>query len=270
MIKKPATLKKIYFASDFHLGLKTQKLSARERELIVCNWLDHISDSAEEILLVGDLFDFWFEYSSVVPKGFTRFLGKLAEISDSGVPVSVFTGNHDLWMFGYFEEELGVNVFHSPQYFEWYGKKFLVGHGDGLGPGDKGYKRVKKVFTNRFCQLLFSWLHPNIGVRIAHYWSGKSRESSGRDRFLGPDSEWLIQYSERKLQYHPEIDFFIFGHRHLPIDHTLSNGKSRYVNLGDWLKYFSYAEFDGKNLSLLQFDYRQPSERVFLEKKSRS
>lgn len=264
-----AALKKIYFASDFHLGLKTKNHSAKEREVLVCKWLDQISDSAVEILLVGDLFDFWFEYPSVIPKGYTRFLGRLAEISDSGIPVSIFTGNHDLWMFGYFENELGVKVFHRPQTFEWYGKKFLVGHGDGLGPGDKGYKRVKKVFTNRYCQWLFSWLHPNIGIWLAHYWSGKSRESSARDRFLGPDSEWLIQYCERKLESRPELDYFIFGHRHLPIDHTLSNNKSRYINLGDWLKYFTYAEFDGKNLNLLQFDHSKPGGRVFLEKKSK-
>ena len=245
--------KKVYFASDNHLGAPTQKLS-RPREQKFVQWLDTIKQDAAAIFLLGDLFDFWFEYKTVVPKGFTRTLGKLAEISDSGIPIYYFVGNHDLWMTDYFEEELGIPVFHKPQEFQLNDTSFFIGHGDGLGPGDKGYKRMKKVFTNPFFKWLFRWLHPDIGVKIAQYLSVKNKLISGDDdaKFLGEDKEWLAQYSKKKLE-EKHRDYFIFGHRHLPLEIAL-NDNSKYINLGDWISYYTYGVFDGLSFELKNHD----------------
>lgn len=246
-------MKKIYFASDFHLGIDARKSSA-ERERQVVRWLDQISADAREIFLVGDLFDFWFEYKTVVPRGYVRLLGKLAELSDAGVPIHFFIGNHDMWMFNYFEEELGIPVHRRPILREWDGKKFMIGHGDGLGPSDYGYKMLKKVFANPVCQWLFARLHPNFGVGLARYWSVRSRLAKPvKNQFLGAEKEWLVAYAERKLEQQ-DIDFFIFGHRHLPIDHVLKDGKSRYINLGEWMYHNSYAEFNGTDVQIKFFD----------------
>lgn len=241
--------KKVYFASDNHLGAPTRETSLpREKKFV--SWLDSIKDDAAAIFLIGDLFDFWFEYKTVVPKGFTRTLGKLAEIVDSGIPVYYFVGNHDLWMSGYFEDELGIPVFYKPQDFTIGNTSFFIGHGDGLGPGDKGYKRMKKVFTNPFFKWLFRWLHPDIGVKIAQYLSVKNKLISGDDdaKFLGEENEWLAIYSKKKLN-EKHRDFFVFGHRHLPLEITL-NENSKYINLGDWIQYYTYGVFDGTNLKL--------------------
>ena len=244
--------KKIYFASDNHLGAPDRH-SSRPREKKFVAWLDHVKQDAAAIFLLGDLFDFWFEYRTVVPKGFTRTLGKLAEITDSGIPVYYFVGNHDLWMNGYFEEELQIPVFHQPQQFQFNHTSFFIGHGDGLGPGDKGYKRMKKLFTNPVAKWFFRWLHPDWGVRLAQYFSVKNRLISGEDdiQFLGEDKEWLVQYAKRKLENN-HYDYFVFGHRHLPLEIDL-NGRSTYINLGDWISYFTYAVFDGVHLSLKEF-----------------
>ncbi|GAB4153467.1 MAG: UDP-2,3-diacylglucosamine diphosphatase [Winogradskyella sp.] len=244
--------KKIYFASDNHLGAPTMEAS-RPREKKFVAWLDDIKQDAAAIFLMGDLFDFWFEYKTVIPKGFTRTLGKLAEISDAGIPVYYFVGNHDLWMNGYFEDELNIPVFHTPQEFTFNNTSFFIGHGDGLGPGDKGYKRMKKVFTSPFFQWLFRWLHPDIGVRIAQYFSVKNRLISGDDdaKFLGEDNEWLVAYCKRKLE-EKHRDYFIFGHRHLPLDIELNN-TSKYINLGDWIQYYTYGVFDGESLQLRKY-----------------
>ncbi|WP_299363082.1 UDP-2,3-diacylglucosamine diphosphatase [Winogradskyella sp.] len=247
--------KKIYFASDNHLGAPTMEAS-RPREKRFVAWLDEIRHDAAAIFLIGDLFDFWFEYKTVVPKGFTRTLGKLAEIGDSGIPIYYFVGNHDLWMSGYFEEELGIPVYHKPQEFTFESttdhnrSTFFIGHGDGLGPGDKGYKRMKKVFTNPLFKWLFRWLHPDIGVKIAQYLSVKNKLISGDDdaKFLGEDNEWLAIYSKRKLQ-EKHRDFFVFGHRHLPLEIALSE-TSKYFNLGDWISYYTYGVFDGDQFEL--------------------
>ena len=200
------------------------------------------------------MFDFWFEYNYVVPRGFTRTLGKLAELTDSGIPVYYFVGNHDLWMRGYFEAELNIPVFHKPKSFQLNDKHFFIGHGDGLGPGDKGFKRMKKVFTNPVAKWFFRWLHPDLGVRMAQYFSVKNRLISGEEdvTFLGEEKEWLVQYATRKLQQQ-HYDYFVFGHRHLPLDIDLSS-TSKYVNLGDWITYFSYGVFDGASLSLEYFE----------------
>ena len=234
--------KKIYFASDQHLGAPTPKASLpREKKFVA--WLDTIKEDAGTIFLLGDLFDFWFEYKTVVPKGFVRVLGKLAELKDAGIDIYFFVGNHDLWMRDYFQKELNIPIFHKPQEFEINGKIFLIGHGDGLGPSDHGYKRMKKVFTFPFFKWLFRWLHPDIGVRLGHYFSVKNKLISGDEdaRFLGEENEWLALYCRRKLT-EKHYDFFVFGHRHLPLEIELNNS-STYINLGDWIQYFTYGEF---------------------------
>ncbi|MEX2589188.1 MAG: UDP-2,3-diacylglucosamine diphosphatase [Chitinophagales bacterium] len=242
--------KKVFFVSDIHLGTPDFK-SSREREIKLVQWFEHHETQAAAFYILGDLFDFWFEYSEVVPKGYVRILGKLADLRDKGIPVYFFTGNHDLWMFGYFEKELDIPVYKAPQRLEINNKKFLIGHGDGLGPEDHGFKRMKKIFTHPYCQKLFSFLHPDIGIKIANFWSRRSRLSNGEiplETFNGKENEWLYCYADKKLE-EEYFDYFIFGHRHLPLDLKVKN-KSQYINLGDWLNYYSYAEFDGENLTL--------------------
>jgi len=245
--------KKIYFLSDFHLGAP-DAASSLIREKKIIQFLDKIRHDAAEIFILGDLFDFWYEYKKVVPKGYVRILGKLAELSDSGIPLYFFVGNHDMWMNDYFQKELNIPVYFEPKEFSYNGKKFLIGHGDGLGPGDQGYKFIKKIFRNKACQWLFGILPPYIGMGIAGYFSRKSRAQTGQtdEVFLGEDKEWLIRYSKEVLQKQ-HFDYFIFGHRHLPLDIKL-NDKSRYLNLGDWIKYDSYAVFDGNDMALLYYN----------------
>lgn len=241
--------KKIYFASDQHFGAPTRKESLpREQKFI--RWLDVVKQDADAIFLLGDLFDFWFEYKTVVPRGFIRVLGKLAEIRDAGIPIYFFVGNHDLWMADYFEKELDIPVYHKPQEFMFSGKSFLIGHGDGLGPGDKGYKRMKKVFTNPFSKWLYRWFHPDLGVRLAQYLSVKNKLISGDEDvvFLGEENEWLVQYAKRKLES-KHYDFFLFGHRHLPMEIEVGEN-SKYINTGDWISHYTYAVFNGDELTL--------------------
>lgn len=244
--------KKVYFSSDNHLGAPTQELS-RPREKKFVQWLDEVKEDAAAVFLLGDLFDFWFEYKHVVPKGFVRVLGKLAEIRDSGIPIYFFVGNHDLWMNSYFEDELNIPVFHQPKEFIFNNKTFLIGHGDGLGPGDKGYKRMKKVFTNPFSKWLYRWFHPDLGVPLAQHLSVKNKLISGDDdaKFLGEENEWLVQYAKRKLES-KHYDYFVFGHRHLPM--SIEVGKdSTYHNLGDWINYYTYGVFNGNTFELKEY-----------------
>ena len=245
--------KKIYFLSDFHLGAPDHE-SSLVREKRIVRFLDEIKKDAQIIFILGDLFDFWYEYKKVVPKGFVRILGKLAELTDSGITIHFFVGNHDMWMNGYFEKELNIDVFYDPQEFEFNGKNFLIGHGDGLGPGDHRYKFIKKIFRNKFSQWLFGTLHPAAGIGLADYFSRKSRAATGSEdeRFLGEDKEWLILYCKDMLEK-KHFDFFIFGHRHLPIVFKL-NDQSVYINLGDWIKYNSYAVFENENMTLKYYE----------------
>jgi UDP-2,3-diacylglucosamine hydrolase len=241
---------KIYFASDFHFGVPDHA-SSRDRENLVVNWLDEIKKDASEIYLIGDIFDFWFEYSAVIPKGFIRFQGKLAELADSGIKITLFKGNHDMWMFDYFVKELGIQIISDELILERNGKKFYLHHGDGLGPGDAKYKILKKIFRSGFCQWLFARIHPNLGVGIAKKWSKHSRlQSSQKEEFQDLDKEWLVTYC-KGLLLKEHYDFLIFGHRHLPLDVRL--GESRYINLGEWMNFNSYAVFDGENLELRYF-----------------
>jgi UDP-2,3-diacylglucosamine hydrolase len=242
---------KIYFASDIHLGAGSYE-SSRQREDRFVRWLDSIKADAAEVFLMGDVFDFWFEYKTVVPKGYIRLLGKLAELTDNGVKLWMFKGNHDMWMFDYFVNELGATIITNELVIERGGKKFFLHHGDGLGPGDRKYKILKKFFRSKLCQWLFARLHPNLGIGIANRWSQNSRivNDKKEDRKVY-EQEWLVTYSKEVLKT-TYYDYLIFGHRHLPLDIQLT-GKSRYINLGEWINYNSYAEFDGEELSLKYF-----------------
>ena len=243
------TKTKTYFLSDFHLGAPNAAASlVREKKIVA--FLDEIKNDAAQIFIVGDLFDFWYEYKKVVPKGYVRILGKLAELTDAGIAIHFFVGNHDMWMKDYFEKELNIPVYFDPKEFTINNKQFLIGHGDGLGPDDKGYKFIKKVFRNKICQWLFGILPPRVGIGIADFFSRKSRAKTGstNEIFLGEEKEWLVIYCKEVLQKQ-HYDYFIFGHRHLPLDIQL-NEKSKYINLGDWIKYFTYAVFDGENTRL--------------------
>jgi len=244
--------KKIYFASDIHLGAPNFEESlVREKKFI--SWLDTVKKDAEAIFLVGDVFDFWFEYKEVVPKGFTRTLGKLAEISDLGVPIHFFVGNHDMWLTNYFEKELNLKVYNRSKVFTINNKKLFVSHGDGLGPGDNSYKRMKKIFKNPFFNWCFRCLHPDWGVKLGKYFSNKNRIKSSLEdlKFNGKENEWLTQYCRKKLK-NEHYDFFIFGHRHIPLEVEL-NSSSKYINLGDWITQFTYAVFDGSQISLEKY-----------------
>lgn len=245
--------KKLYFASDFHLGVP-DKRSSREREAKLVRWLEYIRSDAQGIYLLGDIFDFWFEYRTVIPKGFIRLQGKLAELRDAGIPVYFFTGNHDMWMFDYFPSELEIPVYRHPIVLETEKHRLLIGHGDGLGPGDFSYKILKRIFASPVAQWLFARIHPNLGMGIAHYWSRRSRISNQQreEKFKGEENEFLLQYC-RETEQHTHHDFYIFGHRHLPLD--LPVGKnSRYINLGEWVHFSTYAVYDGKTVQLLSFD----------------
>ena len=251
--------KKIFFASDFHLGVPNHEQSL-EREKRIVRWLDSVKHEAHSIYLMGDIFDFWFEYKHAIPKGFIRLQGKLAELTDSGIPVIFFTGNHDMWMFDYFTKELNIPIYRDPLELEINlptgqagNQKILIGHGDGLGPGDSFYKILKKFFNSSFCQWLFARIHPNLGIGIAQYWSRKSRISNIKreEKFQGEENEFLLTYC-KELEKTNHHDFYIFGHRHLPLDLKVSEN-SRYINLGEWVHFNTYGVYDGKQISLETF-----------------
>lgn len=243
--------KYIYFASDFHLGAPNHQESL-EREKRLVEWLNTIKPTAEALFLVGDIFDFWFEYKRAVPRGFTRFLGKISEFTDEGIPVHFFIGNHDMWIFDYLPKETGMIIHKGPYEVQWNEKKFFIAHGDGLGPGDWSYKFLRSIFRNPFSQWLFERIHPNLGIWIARKWSHSSRITNGEpDEFRGEDKEMLVQFSKKVLQ-NQHFDYFLYGHRHTPIDFRL-NSNSRYINLGDWIKHSTYAYFDGKEVYLEHF-----------------
>jgi len=244
---------KIYFASDFHLGVPTYTESL-EREKKIISWLDKIKEDAKSIYLLGDIFDFWFEYKAVIPKGFVRLLGKLAELSDNGTDIFLIKGNHDLWMYDYLPKEVGVKIIEDKTILSENGKIIFLAHGDGLGPGDFGYKIIKKIFTNKICQWVFARLHPNLGLGIAHFWSKRSRIANNKnpEQFLGEEKEWLVSYCKEKQKENP-VDYYIFGHRHLPLEIEIDL-KAKYINVGDWIHHNSYAVFDGENLMLKYFN----------------
>jgi UDP-2,3-diacylglucosamine hydrolase len=243
---------KIFFASDFHLGLNTGT-NPLEREKRIVNWLDNIAHEAREIYLLGDIFDFWWEYKLVVPRGFTRFLGKIAAITDSGIPVHFFTGNHDMWVGDYLTKECGIEIHTEPLTTSFNGKIFHLAHGEGLGTKNFGYKILLCIFRNKPLRVLYSAMHPSIGVGIGHRWSLNSRLGKGISlEFLGEEKEDLIRYAG-SVSAGEKIDYFIFGHRHLAMKYKMKDG-GEIVFLGDWIKHSSYAEWDGINLNLKMFD----------------
>jgi UDP-2,3-diacylglucosamine hydrolase len=247
---------KIYFASDFHLGIPDYE-SSLQRERMLVSWLDRVSSDAAEIFLMGDVFDFWFEYKTVVPKGYIRLLGKLAQLADEGIPIHLFTGNHDIWAFEYLQKEIGIQLHRHPETHLMMGKKFYLAHGDGLGPGDNGYKFLKKVFSNSLNQFLFRWLHPDIGAKMGLYFSSKSRlanmiKEDKKENLNRIENEMLYKYASGLLTGGLKADYFVFGHRHRPADVELNHG-CRMIILGDWLTNFTFAEFDGNTLELKYF-----------------
>ena len=243
--------KKIYFLSDAHLGLPPREKSLAREKLLV-QWLEEARKDAYEIYLLGDIFDYWFEYSKVVPRGFTRLLGKIAEITDTGITINFFTGNHDVWVFDYLPAETGINVFRQPLKIEINGKSFFIAHGDGLGNYDKGYNFIKSIFTNRVLQWLYARIHPNAATAFAHLWSKHSRLSKDASLpFQGEEKEFQVLFSKSILKQE-FFDFFVYGHRHLPLDIALGEN-SRFICLGDWFINFTYAVFDGKDMVLKSY-----------------
>lgn len=255
-MEQPLTVlsgKKIYFASDFHLGVPDAATSlAREKRIVA--WLSSIQHDAQAIYLLGDIFDFWFEYRHAIPKGFIRLQGKLAELRDAGMPIYFFTGNHDMWMFDYFVKELGIIIYREPLVLKTATQKLMIGHGDGLGPGDNFYKILKWFFNSGFCQWLFARIHPNLGISIAQYWSRKSRISNTKreEKFNGEENEFLLAYC-REVEKSEHHNYYIFGHRHLPLDLKVSE-TSRYINLGEWVHFNTYAVYDGTTVELKKYE----------------
>jgi len=247
------TKDKIYFASDFHLGSPNLEESHKREKLIV-QWLTEIEKDAKAIYLVGDIFDFWFEYKTVVPKGFVRLLGKIANITDNGTPVHLFVGNHDLWMKDYLETEIGVSIHHRNIIIEEGNKKLFIGHGDGLGDGDYFYKLLRKFFTSKICQWGFARLHPNFALTLAHAWSRSSRKSGEEANFISNEKEILFGYCQEQQKLNP-VDYYVFGHRHLPLELKVDD-KAKYINTGDWLQHFTYAVLESGNLNLKVYNIK--------------
>ncbi len=239
-----------YFISDAHLGVDSEITSDKREELMI-KWLDEIKEDALEISLVGDIFDFWFEFKHVVPRGFSRLLAKLRELSDSGIKIKYYTGNHDMWVFDYLPKAIGAELIRSTEIIEVDGKKLFVGHGDGLGSYDKKYNFLKKIFSAKFFQFLFRLVHPEISFRIALAWSSSSRKSHKYPDKIDHNEEWLVKYAKSVLKKQ-HIDYFIFGHRHIPIKIEIGENTD-FVNLGDWLINFTYAVYDGKGIELKSY-----------------
>lgn len=250
-------MKNVYFISDAHLGCLAVK-HRRQQERRLVRFLDEIKSRAGAIYMLGDMFDFWFEYQTVVPKGYTRFLGKISELTDMGIEVHYFTGNHDIWNLKYLEMECGVVLHRNPLTIEIGDQTFYLAHGDGLGDKDKKFMFIRNIFHNKFCQCAFRWLHPAIGVPFGRNWAKQSRlkhdaslrgDGGGDPPYQGEDKEPLVIFAKKYLSEHPEVDFFIFGHRHIELDLALTR-QTRVIILGDWIKQFTYAVYNGEQLYL--------------------
>ena len=243
---------RIYFASDLHLGMQPAEESLRREKLFV-EWLEEIRKDAKELWLLGDVFDYWFEYKKVVPRGFTRFLGALASLSDEGVEIHLIPGNHDIWIFDYLPSEINLKLHRKSLRKEWNGHSFHLGHGDGLHPGDMGYRALQGIFKNRLIQWFYARIHPNGSMAFAHWWSKKSRMKHGAlGSFKGVENEHQLQFSNKELEKHPHIEYFVFGHRHIPYDIRIAEN-SRVICLGDWIGKFTYGVFDGEEFRLQQY-----------------
>lgn len=241
----------IYFLSDAHLGSPSHKDSI-ETERKLTHFFDEIKEYAKAIYMVGDMFDYWFEYKNVVPRGFTRFLGKLSELTDSGIEIHFFIGNHDIWLTDYLEKECGLIIHREPLTAQLYDKTFFIAHGDGLGEESWKARMLRKVFHSKFLRFLFAGIHPRWTIGFAHKWSAHSRQTGDISDFLGEEREFLIQFAKEKIKETPDIDYFIFGHRHILLDFPLTE-KTHVIHLGDWINHFSYAVFDSSHLRLKTF-----------------
>lgn len=244
--------KKYYFLSDAHLGSVSHRNSI-DTERKLCRWLDVVKKDADAIFLLGDIFDYWFEYKHVVPKGFTRILGKLAEVTDAGIKVHFFIGNHDIWLTDYLAKECGLILHFEPLTTDILGKKFFLAHGDGLGDESWSFQLLRKIFHSRFLKQCFSAIHPRWTVPLAHTWSNSSRENGGVQGYLGEDREYLIRFAKQQLISTPDVNFFVFGHRHILLDLAITE-ESHVIILGDWISFFSYAVYDGETMKLEQFE----------------
>ncbi len=248
--------KKIYFASDAHLGARFHKESLDVEKRLV-RWLESIKEDAMAIYFLGDMFDYWYEYKYVVPKGYTRFLGKLAELSDSGVEIHFFIGNHDIWMFDYLPQEIGAIVHRDVMTVDLLGKRFFLGHGDEVDYRSKAFRFIRALFRNRFCQWLYAGIHPRWSFGFALGWSLNSRKKGLKteeaQKYQGEANEYLVHFAKEYVKTHPDINFFIFGHRHLLLDLMLTHS-CRLVVAGDWMALFSFVVWDGESLYLDQFE----------------
>ncbi|MDD4728012.1 MAG: UDP-2,3-diacylglucosamine diphosphatase [Dysgonamonadaceae bacterium] len=243
---------KTYFLSDAHLGSVFHENSFDvERKL--CRWFDAVKHDAKEIYLMGDIFDYWFEYKNVVPRGFTRVLGKLSELTDAGIPIYFFIGNHDIWLTDYLSKECGLIIEKKPIIKKIDGKVFYLAHGDGLGDESWKFKFVRKVYHNQFLRFLYAAIHPRWTMGFASTWSNYSRTNGKIEPFLGEEKEHLIQFAKEELERKPQINYFVFGHRHIMLNLPVKK-ESNIVILGDWMSYFSYAVFDGETMQLKQFE----------------
>lgn len=243
----------IYLASDFHLGLDVSESSSDIREKKLVQWLSSIEADCKELYLVGDLFDYWFEYTEVVPKKFLRFLGKLCHMADNGVEIHIFTGNHDMWLFNYFQQEIGVTLHKEGIRKTFFGKQYFIAHGDGLGPGDHTYKVIKAVFSNSFMQWCFHRMHPNFGIKLMKYISRRGRMNDKPLTEISlPEKEWLVQFANEYIKSNA-TDYFVFGHRHFPFEHHLTDSAKLFY-LGDWLKFNTYIKIDENGPKLLKYE----------------
>lgn len=243
----------VLLASDFHLGIDA-KDSSKDREKKITKWIGENEESMDSLILVGDIFDYWYEYKQVIPRGFSHFWASMRRLRDNDIPVYFFTGNHDIWMFDYIEEEYGIEILREPTLFDINGLNCLIHHGDGLGPGDHGYKLLKRIFTSKICQFLFSRLHPNFSLWLMSNFSSTSRKHSQSESDIIAKREWLIQFAEDYITKDNNIDYFIFGHRHIPYEHMLSNNKSTYINLGDWLHHYSFLRITNEKCELQYYE----------------
>ena len=242
---------KVYFLADAHLGARSHANSIDiERKL--CRWLDHVKPTAHSIYLMGDIFDYWYEYKYVVPKGFTRLLGKLSELTDSGIEIHFFIGNHDIWLTDYLAVECGLILHFEPYIGDIYGNKFFLAHGDGLGDESIKFQFLRKIFHSKFLRKCFSALHPGLTIPLAHAWSNSSRENGEMAAYLGEDKEYLVRYAKRKIVEYPDINYFVFGHRHILLNLPIAE-RTSVIILGDWISLFSYAEYDGDTIHLKQW-----------------
>ncbi len=246
--------KKTYFASDAHLGLNIyeDRITAEKR---LVRWMDSIKPDCKALYFVGDMFDYWFEYKYVIPKGFVRFIGKMAEFIDEGIPVYLYTGNHDVWMFDYFQKEIGATVCSQETITEIDGKKFYIAHGDGLGDPSLTFRFMRCFFRNKICQALYKWIHPDVTMPFGHAWSRSNRQKkqgNKAEQYLGEENEFLVQFSKEHAKAN-DVDYYIFGHRHIELDLTIEE-KKRVVILGDWITKFTYAVWDGEQFELKRYN----------------